>query len=97
MYTESGYLNGGFPLHWQMKDFLLYTNNKQVYSKSKENLERYGWVCVCVWGGDLHHIHHSSLVLVHLIYFAAREREELNSGRMSLRFFKILNRLLAKC
>ena len=27
------------------------TNNKQVYSKSKENLERYRWVCVCGGGG----------------------------------------------
>ena len=37
-------------------------------------------------GVEVHHIHHSSLVLVHLIYlhFAPREREELHSGRVSL-------------
>ena len=38
-------------------------------------------------------VHHSRLVLVHLIYshFAAKEREELPSGRVSLVFLKILN------
>ena len=38
-------------------------------------------------------VHHSHLVLVHLIYshFAAKEREELPSGRVSLVFLKILN------
>ena len=39
-------------------------------------------------GGGVHLIHHSSLVLVHLVYL-----RELNSGRVSLMFLKIRNRL----